>query len=189
MHEYASQKKHPTFEYLGDLIRCRATFDSLKQLELAYKKIGQEYQIVKMKNKLHTNLKNITFNFIYRGIIAEVQLIHGSIASELENHQLYEVVRCRSIQELYDVVEKWGGYNHLTDKDYVKGKVVDNRPMESTKAEVERMVSIQMPDAPPGNELRLIRSEEFGNTNMISEEWEDTNEMGYYQTEEMEITA
>lgn len=74
-------------------------------MKLAYEVISAQFQILRVKNKLNTHLKNIAFNIIYQDIISEIQLVIGMPEAKSENHILYEIERTHSIAELYEVVE------------------------------------------------------------------------------------
>jgi hypothetical protein len=130
LYEYKKEGKHPCFENIGDLLRCRATFTDMSLLAKAYKMISSQYKVIRLKNKLNTGLSNVTFNFIYEDIIAEMQLVYGTIDSELENHQLYEIHRCQTIKQLYTVAKGWSSYSHIGKADIANGIFIDSRPLK-----------------------------------------------------------
>jgi hypothetical protein len=139
--EYAGEGKHPIMDNLGDVLRCRASFEYKGDLKKAYEMIAQSFKIIRLKNKIETPLKNLTMNIIFEGLIVEIQLIFGNIGfRELENHQVYEIVRCLNIGQLYDVLKGWGGYDHLNKTDIIKAKIIDNRPMKTAEIETEKLL-------------------------------------------------
>lgn len=151
----AEKKSRPVFNHLFDTLRCKAHFMNPEDLKKAYDAIFNKFQIIRLKNKLNTHLKNMTFNLVYKELITEVQLVLGEPQAESENHILYEIERTHSIQELYEVVEGWGGFDYSSFEP-IKGEIV-----EIEKLEV-REKWINMGDT----RYRLLKSKEFAKINL-----------------------
>lgn len=107
--DYAKEgHQRPLYNCLTDLLRCKAIFTDFDNLKNAYTMITEKFsgKILRVKNKLDDPvLHNIMINFVYEDLIAEVQIYFGNPGSDVENHEVYEISRCGSIQELHEVLE------------------------------------------------------------------------------------
>ena len=87
-----------------DMIRATVYCNSIDQLWDVYKyldqnPLGQEIQLIRIKPKLRSDLKNVTLNFVwYDSIIGEIQLRYGRVPfNYYSNHFIYELERADSI--------------------------------------------------------------------------------------------
>lgn len=107
LHDFVLEPKakkagqEPTgWQYMADMVRATICVDSIPQLWDAYtwfKKSGP-FEIVKIKDKLTSDLKNITVIFDFDSkIIGELQFRYEPIPPQYyANHLLYELERSNS---------------------------------------------------------------------------------------------
>jgi len=108
--EYAQEKKQrPLYDHLFDLLRCKVVFEKYEDLLKAYNDIRANYAIVRVKNQLNDpQHRKILLNFVYEDLIVEAQFSFGTPCSTHENHEIYEIARCNSIEELHDMlIRNW----------------------------------------------------------------------------------
>jgi len=114
MNANIKENKSPPYDFLFDLLRCKAEFDNQKALLKAYKALEAKYKILRVKNKLDSSLGNLHINLVYVDLIVEVQLeLKGAVEENWTIHKVYEVARCENINDAYEVVRDW----HEEDRD------------------------------------------------------------------------
>jgi len=130
MDEYAEKKPRPSFNYIWDLIRCKAIYKNIQSLREDFKTLVASYKVIQVKDKLQTALKNLTINIVYDKIIAEVQMVYGDVPGEYSNHKIYEVYRCETIEELHRTILAWSDYRFEEFKP-LSGTIFPTKNLES----------------------------------------------------------
>ena len=85
------------------MIRASISVRNQEDMRMAYELLVEmeDVNIVRLKNKMCTNLRNITLNFIYQDmIVGEIQIRYGDMPINYSsNHFIYELTRCDSITQ------------------------------------------------------------------------------------------
>ena len=63
--------------YILDLLRGKCRYDDLNEMLLALHKFSNEKTVIKVKDKLFSELRNLTICYITGDIIAEIQVIYS----------------------------------------------------------------------------------------------------------------
>ena len=88
------------WQYLGDMVRATLVVNSVAELWDAYKwfKEAGMVTIIKIKDKLASDIKNITISFDFDNkIIGEMQFRYEPVPAQYNaNHTLYELERSNS---------------------------------------------------------------------------------------------
>eukprot|EP00347_Sterkiella_histriomuscorum_P022505 403338238 len=96
-----TQLKRGLIAHVGDLMRCKAMFPTCHDIVKALKMLGRRYTILRLKNRLATDTRDILVNFLYDPKTpCEIQLClidpnddsNANIRSAF-NHKIYEISR------------------------------------------------------------------------------------------------